>query len=164
MIRRFDKRQPVAVGHYRDGISHMVEIIERLPHAHENNIRHRAQTIARDETIIRRRQSRKIAKSFPRDQELGDDFRRGQIADQLLGSGMAESAAQRAADLARNAEGATVAFRDIDAFDLGAFVRAIAGSSLHQPFPGAIAGHLFSDDFGPRKRKSFGRACRASPC
>ena len=109
-------------------------------------------------------EARKIAEPLARDDELRDDLARGEIAHQLLRAGMAESAVERAADLARNAERAAVALGNIDAFDLGAPVASIDRGEPEQPFAGAVGGDLLVDDLRPRQSEMVGEPVRAVPC
>ena len=77
------QRQAVAVGQNRDRLAHGVEIVERLAHAHEDDVRHRAHAFARGrEPVGRRSSAGKIAEPVARDQNLGDDLGRGQVARQ----------------------------------------------------------------------------------
>ena len=106
----------------RDSIAHAVEIIERLAHAHENDVRDEAPAIVGNESAVRCRAIREIAKPVARHHHLGDDLLGLEVAHQALRAGMAEGAGQRAADLAGDAERAAIDLGDIDAFDLGAAI------------------------------------------
>ena len=79
---------------------------------------------------------------------LADDLACGQIAHELLRAGVAEAAGQRAADLARNAQGAAVFLGDIDGLDLLPAAARVGGEP-QQPFAGAVGGNLLGDDLKP---------------
>ena len=64
---------------------------------------------------------------------------------------MAEGAGQRAADLRRYTQRATVALRDVDGLDLLAVIEA------QQPFPGAVGGGEGVADLGPTQLVSLGK-------
>ena len=64
---------------------------------------------------------------------------------------MAEGAIERAADLARDAERASVLLGNIDALDFRALVVRMGGRHPEQPFAGAVGRDLFGDDFGPHE-------------
>ena len=59
-----------------------------------------------------------VAEPVAGEQDLADDLLGRQVADELLGAGMAEGAGQRAADLARDAERAAAFLGDVDGLDL----------------------------------------------
>ncbi|MCY1543727.1 hypothetical protein D9M68_795560 [compost metagenome] len=67
-----------------DGFEHVVEVVRRFTHAHEDDFLHRAQT--------------------PRQHDLGEDFHARDLADQTALASHAEAAADRAADLGGDAE------------------------------------------------------------
>ncbi|MNT05883.1 hypothetical protein D3C72_1405270 [compost metagenome] len=67
-----------------DGFEHVVEVVRRFTHAHEDDLLHRAQT--------------------PRQHDLSEDFHARDLADQAALAGHTEAAADRAADLGGNAE------------------------------------------------------------
>ena len=62
---------------------------------------------------------------------------RTDLADEALGAGVTERAGEGASDLAGDAQGAAVFFRDIDGFDLVALA-ALVGVKPKQPFAGAV--------------------------
>jgi hypothetical protein len=105
--------------------------------------------------------ARPFAEPVARDHDLIDDLGGGEIAHEPLGAGVAEGAVERAADLARDAERAAVALRDIDALDL---MRALARRVRRQadePFARAVGRNLLGDDLGPPSVKcsaSFARS------
>ncbi len=127
----------------------MVEIVERLAHAHQHDI---------GDLALRRRKPARvvggsagpIADPVARQHDLTDDLGRGQIAHQPLRAGMAERAGQRAADLARNAQRAAVLFGDIDGLDFLAVVET------QQPFARAVDRDLLGHDLGPRQVEVLG--------
>ena len=67
-----------------DGFEHVLEIVRRLAHAHENHLLHRAHA--------------------PRQHHLGQDLHAGDLPDQAALAGHAEATAHRAADLGRDAK------------------------------------------------------------
>ena len=73
VIRRFERASAVAIGHDRQGLAHIVEIVERLAHPHHNDIGYRAQTVARHKSIAGRLGPGN-RQSFPRDQNLAQDL------------------------------------------------------------------------------------------
>ena len=62
--------------------------------------------------------ARPIADAIAGEQDLADDLRHLEVAHQALRAGVAERAGERAADLARDAQGATVDLGYVDGFDL----------------------------------------------
>ena len=72
----------LVVGDDVDGRGHAVEVVERLAHAHEHDVGQPAVFLGR----------RPFAKVVARDLHLGHDLGGGQVADQGLGAGVAESA------------------------------------------------------------------------
>ena len=82
------------------------------------------------------------------DQNLPDDLSGCQVPDQGLGSGVAECACQRAADLAGNTQGATIFLRNVDSLYFMAAAQIVSGQS-QQPLPCTVAGDLLGDDFQP---------------
>ena len=120
-MRRFDSGEPVAVGGDRHRVAHVVEVVERLAHAHQHDVgdlAHRAASgteRGRRPAAPRRASRRAIA----RQQDLADDLLGLQVAHQPLRAGVAERAGERAADLARDAQRAAVGLGDVDGLDLG---------------------------------------------
>ena len=78
-------RDAVAIGDDVDRVGDGVQIIERLAHAHEDDVGELAVAI-----VQRSVGGGPFGQAVARDQDLGDDFSGGQVADQLLGAGMAE--------------------------------------------------------------------------
>jgi hypothetical protein len=81
------------------GTTPEVEIVQRLAHAHHDDIG--------DEALLalaaRRRRALPIVEPVARQHDLADDLARRQVAHEALGAGMAERAVERAADLTGNA-------------------------------------------------------------
>ena len=146
------QRQSIAIAEHTDCLAHMVKIIQRLAHAHEDDVGHDARTLARDQAIGWRCQAGIIPQHVARHDQLRDNFLRSQVAHEALSAGMAEGAGQRAANLRRNAQRAAIAFRDIDAFDLRALVFGVERCKADQPFARAIGGHLLGHHFRAGKR------------
>ena len=148
--------QAVAIRENVDRIADIVEVIERLPHAHEDDVGDGSDAFSRrDEAIGRRGHAGKITDAVTRDDELLHDFLRRQVAHQLLRARVAERASQRAADLTRHAERAAVAFGNVDALDLGALVLVIDRGEADQPFARAVGRDLFSDDLRTFEREAL---------
>jgi len=68
-------------------LDHIVEIVGRLPHAHEDHLAHRPEAAG--------------------EHDLGHDLGAAELADQPVASGHAEDAAHRAAKLGRHAQAVT---------------------------------------------------------
>ena len=135
-------RDSVAVRDRVDRFGDVIQIVERLAHAHEDDIRQQAAFLG----------ARPFVQRVAGDQHLLDDFLGGEIAHEGLRAGMAEGAVEGAADLAGDAERARLAdIRDIDAFALD------AGAEAGQPFLGAVAGDLVVGDLGAVEHVSFGQ-------
>ena len=77
------------VGDDVDGVGDVVQIVERLAHAHEDDVGQAAVFPGR----------RPFLEVVAGDLDLGHDLGGGQVADQLLRAGVAEGAVQGAADL-----------------------------------------------------------------
>ncbi len=84
----------------------------------------------------RHRPLRPFAKRIAREQHLSDDLARGEVADEPHRTGVAETAVERAADLARHAQGSPVGVGDKDHL----IFLAVGGGE--QPFARAVARHL----------------------
>ena len=80
-----------AVRHDQDGVAHGLEIIQRLAHAHHDDIGDAA-LAARDDAVGRPRAARPVAEPVAGRQHLAGDFAGGEIAHQALRAGMAERA------------------------------------------------------------------------
>ena len=121
--------QALVVGDDVQGVGDVVEVIERLAHAHEHDIGQLAPVRGR----------RPFAQVVPGDLHLGDDLAGGEVADQALGAGVAEGAVQRAADLTGDAEGARAG--DVgDEHRLGLDPRRELDQPLDHPVLGLLAG------------------------
>ena len=141
--------EPVAVGDHAERVAHRLEIVERLAHAHHDDIG--------DEPLLglgtgRRRRPLPIVEPVARQDDLADDLARREIAHQALRAGMAERATERAADLAGNAQRAAIGLRDIDAFDVVRPIRQFAREP-QQPFARAVDRDLLGGDLRPRQRE-----------
>ena len=129
-MRRFDSDKPGIVGCDFHGVAHVVEIVQRLAHAHQHDIGDFAIGAGQQAAIGWHARTRPIADAVARQHNLADDFLRFEIAHQALGAGMAERAIERAADLAGDAQRAAIALGDVDGFD---FRRERFVSALGQP-------------------------------
>ena len=156
--------EPVAVGQDGDRVAHRFEIVERLAHAHEDDVRHRAHALALGrEPVGRSNPAGKIAEPVAGDEHLPDDLGGGQIAHQRHRAGMAKRAVEGAADLARDAERAPVGFGNVDAFDLRALVEAMRGRHAQEPLARAVGGDLLGSDLRPRERIAVGELLEQRP-
>jgi hypothetical protein len=77
------EREALAVAHHVDRIDHVVEIIERLAHSHEHDVGHEPAAIGRI-AVSRSPSVGKVSEPVARDDELGGDLGRGQVADEAL--------------------------------------------------------------------------------
>ena len=141
MIRRLLRPEAVAVHDDLQRLLHMIEIVERLAHAHHDDI-------GQHPSLGR---ARPFAKCVARQHDLADDLRRLQVADQLHRAGMAKAAIERAPDLARHAERAAVGIGDEHHLEIMAVVGA------EQPFAGSVGRHLRLDHFRPGQREALGQ-------
>ena len=141
--------EALAVGDDVEAVAHGLEIVQRLAHAHHDDVG--------DEALFspsprRRRRALPIVEPVARQHHLADDLARREIAHQALRAGMAERAIERAADLARNAQRAAIGFRNVDALDLMRPAVGLAGQP-EQPFARAVDRNLLGGDFRPRQRE-----------
>ncbi|AMY70342.1 hypothetical protein AKL17_3109 [Frigidibacter mobilis] len=132
------KGQPLAIHHDLHRVAHVLEVVERLAHAHQHDIGHQPRL------ILRRARHWPFAQVVARQHHLADDLARGQVAHQFLRAGMAERTSQRAADLAGNAQRPPRFLGDIDHLDL------MPASDAHQVLAGAIRRHLLRHQFRDR--------------
>ncbi len=93
-------------------VADVLEIIKRLAHAHQHDIRQKARL------VLRSARHRPFAEVITGQHHLTDDLGSGEVADELLRARMAERTSQRAADLRRDAERPAILFGDIDDLDL----------------------------------------------
>ncbi len=166
-MRRFDSDSPSPSDRHLQRVAHILEIVERLAHPHHHDVGDAALALGRQALALGALGAEKIAEPVARDHDLADDLAGRQIAHQALRAGMAERAGQRAADLARDAERAAVAFRDIDAFDQMRPLACVFAGKLEQPFAGAVGRHLLGHDLRPVEREMLvqfvaQRSCRCS--
>src|SRR5690606_9798957 len=125
------------VHHEIHGGDHVVEIEQRLTHAHHHHVG--------DGTVDL---GRHAAERLVGDPHLADDLGGRQIAVESLLAGRAETAIQRTARLRGDAQRSAAVLRDIHGFDTA------ARSDAHHPFAGAVAGNVFADHF---RSANFGR-------
>ena len=123
--------------------SHVVEIVERLAHAHHDDVAEHARRLGG---------RRPFAIAVARHHELADDLGRRQVAHQGLRAGVAEAAGERAADLARDADRAAILLGDVDRLGL------VAVGEAQQPFARAVGRALLGDDLGPLDHEQLGQA------
>ena len=128
----------------------MVEIVERLAHAHQHDIGDLALRIGKA-AWVGCLGAGPVTEPVAGERDLSHDLARGQIAHETLRAGVTERAGERAADLARNAKCAAVLFGDVDGLDL------LAVGEAKQPFARAVDRDLLGHDPGPRERKRRGK-------
>ena len=156
MIRRFADGETFAIGGDEAGVAHMVEIVERLAHAHQHDIGDLALGVGQA-PLVRRGGAGPVAEPVAGERDLADDLARGQIAHETLRAGIAEGTGERAADLARNAERAAIFLGDVDGLDLLAVFEA------KQPFAGAVDRDLLGHDLrAARAQKRAASSPRSS--
>ena len=134
MIRRRRERDALAVHGDPHRVAHRLEVVERLTHAHQHQVR--------DQPLLGRAAA-PVAEVVAGDEDLADDLGRGQVAHQPLGAGVAEGAGQRAADLARDAERAAILLGDVDGLDL------VAAGDPEQVLARAVGRDLPGHHLGP---------------
>jgi hypothetical protein len=116
------------VAHHAHGAHDVVEIHQRLAHAHHHHIGELALFV------------RHVAQMPRRHPDLADDFGGGQIAVEALGGGGAELAVERAAHLRRHAQRAAAFVGNEHGFDRVLAVHA------QQPLVGAVFGRFIELD------------------
>src|SRR5262245_9669787 len=109
---------PVAIRRDQERVAHRLEIVERLAHAHHDDVGDEALALRRQAIPARARGSQPITEAIARDHDLPDDLAGREVAHEPLRAGMAERAGERAADLARDAKRAAVGLGNVDALDL----------------------------------------------
>ena len=150
-MRRFEKDERLRVGSDGDGRLHIIEIEERLAHAHQHDVRDLALRVGNAAPICGRASANRRYDRSPR------GFARRSRPRMRLRTRRCvpvwqKRACQRAADLARNAERAAVGLGDVDGFDFG---RTFAGGRREpqQPFSASIFGDLLGGDVRSGKRE-----------
>ncbi|MNQ57557.1 hypothetical protein D3C85_717190 [compost metagenome] len=118
------------VHHQMHGRDDVVEVQQRLTHAHHHHVGDGTVDGCRD-----------AAKGFVGNPHLADDFGGGEVAVEALLAGGAETAIQGTACLGRNAQGAALALGNVNGLD------AAAGRHAHHPLAGAVAGDVLADHF-----------------
>ncbi len=124
------------VHHDLHGGDDIVEIQQRLAHAHHDHVGDGAVDLGRNGP-----------EGFIGKPHLANHFGGGEVAVEALLAGGAETAIQGAAGLGRNAEGTAVVGGNVDGLD------AAAGGNADHPFTGAVGGNVFTDHF---RRANFG--------
>ena len=119
----------VVVHHQPGGGQDVVEVHQRLAHAHEDDVGHDAVVAV----------AVAVEDVFGKP-HLDDNFAGGEVAVKARVASGAEGAGQGAACLRGDAEGAAVVFRDKDGFD------AVAAVVAENPFACAVAGGFVGDD------------------
>ena len=112
----------MVVHHQPGGGQDVVEVHQRLAHAHEDDVG--------DNAVVA---VAVAVEQFLGEPDLNDDFAGGEVAVKARVSGGAEGTSQRAAGLRGDAESAAIIFRDEDGFD------AVAAVVAENPFARAVA-------------------------
>ncbi len=112
----------------------------------------------RHDAVGRPRTARPVTQPVARHHHLADDLAGGEVAHQTLRAGVAERAIERAADLARHAQGAAVGVGDVDALDLVRQAALGIARQAQQPFARAVDRNLLGDDFGTVEREALGQS------
>ena len=132
--------ESIAVHDDLQRVAHIVEIVERLAHAHHHDIgEHPPLGLGRP-----------FAQRVAGEHHLADDLCRLEIAHQLHRPGRAEAAVERAADLARHTQRAAVGVGNEHHLEIMAVVRP------QQPLARAVRRHLRLNNFGTRDDKALG--------
>ncbi len=132
-MRLFDRESPSPSEAISSAFD-FLEIIERLAHAHHHDIGDLA-ALGGHHGAVGRVLVREIAKPVACGQKLRQNFFRREVAHQLLRTGMAEGAGERAANLRGNAQRAAAFLGDVDAFDLDRAARAGGKRNSHLRVP-----------------------------
>ena len=155
--------EAVAIGGDGHGIAHVVEIVERLAHAHQHDVGDLALGVGDQAAVGGRRSAGPVADAVARQQDLADDLLGLEVAHQTLRAGVAERAGERAADLARDAQRAAIVLGDVDRLDLGRARLVAALGKTQEPFARAVGGDLLGGDLGAGEGVGVARAWRAGP-
>src|SRR5262249_6224057 len=152
---------PAAARRDKERVSHRLEIVERLAHAHHDDVRD--ETLAalplltgarcRMGGVVGARRSKPIVEAIARDRDLTDDLAGREVAYEPLRAGVAERAGERAADLTGEAKRTAVRLRDINAFDLMRPLERVLAGQAQEPFARAVGRDLLGHDFGTCQRE-----------
>jgi hypothetical protein len=129
----------------------VLEVVERLTHAHQHDVGDLAFARRHQAAILRWGRAWPVADRVAGDKNLGDDLLWSQIAHQALGAGVAERAGQGAADLTRDAQRAAVGLGNKHGLDLRRPGIVPAPLQPQEPFASAVGGDLGGSDLGPRQ-------------
>ena len=89
-MRRLERARPSPSATTARGLAHVVEIVERLAHAHQHDVGDLAVGLPAQAAVLRRCRTRPVADAVARQQHLADDLRRLEVAHQALRAGVAE--------------------------------------------------------------------------
>ena len=128
---------PLAVHSDFHRIAHIVEVVERFAHSHQNDVGEQSWR------CVRRTRTRlwPFIQIVPRNHNLPDDFTRRQIAHELLCARVTEGASQGTAHLRADTQRPTVRLRDIN------HLYFMTARNFDKVFARAIIGHLLRDNF-----------------
>ena len=127
-------------------VAHIVEIIKRLTHAHQHDVRDQPWPLAHAFAGFG-----PFAKIVARHHDLTNNLACGQVAHQFLCAGMAERTSQRATHLAGNAQRAAIHLGDIDDLDF------MAARDAHKVFPRSIGRDIAAHHFGDLDHEMLGQ-------
>ena len=131
----------VAVGQNTGGAGDVVVVVERLAHAHQDDVGDLPVEPGRGP----------VAQRIPRQHQLPDDLAGVQVAHPGLGAGVAEAAVERAADLGGEAQRAPVLLRNEH------HLRFAGVREAQQPFARAVGRDLRLSRDRPIQRVAFGQ-------
>ena len=127
-------------------VADIFEVIKRLTHAHQHDVGNQTRPFAHAFAGLG-----PFAQIVARHHHLAHDFTGGQIAHQLLRTGVAERTGQRAAHLAGNAQRAAIFLGDIDHLDL------MAAGDPHQIFARPIGRDVAAHHLGHSDHEMLGQ-------
>ena len=151
-MRRFDSDRPSPSEAISSAFLTVLEIVERLAHAHHDDVGDLAALGRHDGAVTACRGRGKSPSRSRAVISCVEDLLGRQVAHQLLRAGVAERAGQRAADLRGDAQRAAAFLGDIDGLDLDRPAGA-ARRKAEQPFAGAVVRDLLLDDLRPGDRE-----------
>ncbi len=145
----------VAVHHQLERVADVIEIVQRLAHAHHHDVGQQAAVGSIFGLVLDFGEIHlafgPFAQRVARQHDLADDLARGQVAHQPHRAGMAEPAVERAADLRGNAQRSAIRIGDEDHFE----IMPVGGAQ--QPLARAVARMLRLDDLGATDHEPFGQ-------
>ncbi len=150
------KGQPVPIHHKLERVADVVEIVQRLTHAHHHDVGEQASVSSVVSSVFCviepvHHTLGPFSESVTREHHLPDDFTRCQVADQPHRAGGAKGAVERAADLAGYAQCPAIRIGDKDHFEI------VTIGGLEQPFARAVRAVLCLDHIGATDDEALGQ-------